>query len=156
MKNFKIYLKYTIYVVAQRVKRLPTLWETRVWTLGQEEPLEKEMATHFSTFAWKIPWTEKPGSLQSMGSQRVRHHWATLLTYLNIKKRTQLHPSTENWIKDLLSITPPIRTRPSIPLSLSPQEAFTSLLSFSIRGQTDWKPQSQKTSHSDHMDHSLN
>ena len=60
-------------LVAQRVKCLPTMWETRVPSLGGEDPLEKEMATHSSTVAWKIPWTEKPGRLQSMGSQRVRH-----------------------------------------------------------------------------------
>ena len=53
------------------VKRLPAMWETRVQSLGQEDPLEKEMATHSSTHAWKIPWMEKPGGLQSMGSQRV-------------------------------------------------------------------------------------
>ena len=47
--------------------------ETQVRSLGQEDPLEKEMATHSSTLAWKIPWTEEPGRLQSMGSQRVRH-----------------------------------------------------------------------------------
>ena len=52
---------------------LYTLWETQVQSLGQEDPLEKEMATHSSTLAWKIPWTEKPGMLQSMGSQRVGH-----------------------------------------------------------------------------------
>ena len=50
-------------------------------SLGREDPLEKEMATHSSTPAWKIPWTEEPGGLQSMGSQRVRHNGATLLTY---------------------------------------------------------------------------
>ena len=55
------------------VKHLPTMPETQVRSLGQEDPLEKEMATHSSTLAWKIPWTEKPGRLQSMGSQRVRH-----------------------------------------------------------------------------------
>ena len=59
--------------VAQRVKHLPAMQETWVRSLGQEDPLEKEMATHSSTLAWKIPWTEKPGRLQSMGSQRVRH-----------------------------------------------------------------------------------
>ena len=59
--------------VAQSVKRPPTMWETRVLSLGREDPLEKEMATHSSTVAWKIPWTEKPGRLQSMGLQRVRH-----------------------------------------------------------------------------------
>ena len=55
------------------VKRLPAIWETRVRSLGQEDPLEKEMATHSSTVAWKIPWMEETGRLQSMGSQRVRH-----------------------------------------------------------------------------------
>ena len=54
------------------VKRLPAMQETWVRSLGQEDPLEKEMATHSSTLAWKIPWTEEPGRLQSMGSQRVR------------------------------------------------------------------------------------
>ena len=60
-------------LVAQTVKRLPAVRETRVQSLGWEDPLEKEMATHSSTLAWKIPWTEEPGRLQSMGSQRVRH-----------------------------------------------------------------------------------
>ena len=58
---------------AQMVKHLPTMWETRDRSLGQEHALEKEMATHSSTLAWKIPWMEEPGSLQSMGSQRVGH-----------------------------------------------------------------------------------
>ena len=57
-------------MVAQMVKRLPTMWETQVRSLGQEDPLEKEMATHSSVLAWKIPWTEDPGRLQSMGSQK--------------------------------------------------------------------------------------
>ena len=60
-------------LVAQTVKRLPAVWETWVQSLGWEDPLEKEMATHSSTLAWKIPWTEEPGGLLSMGSQRVRH-----------------------------------------------------------------------------------
>ena len=55
------------------VKHLPTMRETWVRSLGQEDPLEKEMATHSSILAWKIPWTEETGRLQSMGSQRVRH-----------------------------------------------------------------------------------
>ena len=55
------------------VKRLPAMWETWVQSLGQEDPQEKKMATHFNTLAWKIPWTEKRGRLQSMGSQRVGH-----------------------------------------------------------------------------------
>ena len=55
------------------VKNLPVIQETQVRSLGQEDPLEKGMAIHSSTFAWRIPWTEEPGGLQSMGSQRVRH-----------------------------------------------------------------------------------
>ena len=59
--------------MAQMVKRLSTMWETRVRSLGWEDPLEKEMAIHSSTIAWKIPWTEEPGRLQSMELQRVGH-----------------------------------------------------------------------------------
>ena len=59
--------------MAQTVKRLSTMWETRVRSLGQEDPLEKEMAIRSSAIAWKIPWTEEPGRLQFMGSQRVGH-----------------------------------------------------------------------------------
>ena len=62
-----------IPLVAQTVKRLSTMRETQVRSLGQEDPLEKEMAIHSSTTAWKIPWTEEPGRLQSMGLQRVGH-----------------------------------------------------------------------------------
>ena len=54
---------------AQTVKHLPAVWETRVQSLGQEDPLEKEMATRSSILAWRIPWTEEPGGLQSVGSQ---------------------------------------------------------------------------------------
>ena len=61
-------------LVAQTVKHLSTMWETRVRSLGWEDPLEKEMAIHSSTIAWEIPWTEEPGRLQSMGLQRVRHN----------------------------------------------------------------------------------
>ena len=59
------------------VKRRPAMQETWVRSLGREDPLEKEMATHSSTLAWKIPWTEEPCKLQSMGSQKVGHDWAT-------------------------------------------------------------------------------
>ena len=58
-------------LVAQKVKRLSAMQETRVQSLGWEHPLEKEMAAHSSTLAWKIPWTEEPGRLQSMGLQSV-------------------------------------------------------------------------------------
>ena len=59
--------------MAQRLKRLPGIQETQVRSLGQEDPLDKEMATHSSVLAWEIPWTEEPDRLQSMGSQRVGH-----------------------------------------------------------------------------------
>ena len=64
---------YLASLVAQMVKRLPAMRETRVRFLGWEDPLEKEMAIHSSTLAWKIPWTEESDRLQSMGSQRVEH-----------------------------------------------------------------------------------
>ena len=59
--------------MAQMVKKLPAMQETQVQSLGQEDALEKEMATHSSILAWKIPWTEETGGLQALGSQRVRH-----------------------------------------------------------------------------------
>ena len=70
-----IHLKETLWasLVAQRVKYLPAMQETWVRSLRPEDPLEKEMATHSSILAWRIPWTDEPGGLQSMGSQRVRH-----------------------------------------------------------------------------------
>ena len=82
-------------LVAQRLKRLPPMQETQVRSLGWEDPLEKEMVTHSSIFAWRIPWTEKPGMLQSTGSQRVRRDWATSLTHSTIN----FHPSflTYRW-----------------------------------------------------------
>ena len=61
-------------LVAQMVKNLPAMQETLVRSLGWEDPLEKEMATHSSILSWREPWTEEPGGLQSMGSQKVRHH----------------------------------------------------------------------------------
>ena len=73
----------------------PTIWETWVRSLDWEEPLEEGMATHFSTFAWKIPWMEEPGRLQSMGSLRVGHDWATshsLFTFMHWRRKWQLTP----------------------------------------------------------------
>ena len=64
---------FSVFLVAQVVKNPHAMWETGVQFLGQEDPLEKEMATHSSILAWEIPWTEEPGGLQSMRSQRVRH-----------------------------------------------------------------------------------
>ena len=73
-------------VVAQTVKHLPAMQETRVRFLGREDPLGKEMAIHSSTLAWKIPWTEEPDRLQSMGSQRVGFH---LGLHLGVQGREQ-------------------------------------------------------------------
>ena len=64
----------SIFLVAQMVTCLPAMQETQVQSLGWEDPLEKETATHSSTLAWKIPWTEEHGKLYSMGSQRVRYN----------------------------------------------------------------------------------
>ena len=86
--------------MARRVERLPAIWQTRVWFLGQEDPLEKKMATHSSILAWRIPWTEEPGGLQSMGSQRVGHDWATdlicsdlMYIYGKIPRRRRWQPT---------------------------------------------------------------
>ena len=70
-------------LVPRMVKHLPAIRETWVWTLGWKDPMEKEMATHSRTLAWKIPWTEEPGRPQSMGSQRVEHYWVTSLSHSN-------------------------------------------------------------------------
>ena len=69
----KKYCPFRTSLEAQMVEHLSTMWETRVRSLGQEDHLEKEMATHSSILAWRIPWMEEPGGLQSMGSQRVGH-----------------------------------------------------------------------------------
>ena len=73
LPNLRSQVVMPVSLVAQRLKRLPAMRETWVRSLGQEDPLEKEMATHSSILAWRIPWTEEPGGLQSTGSQRVGH-----------------------------------------------------------------------------------
>ena len=81
-------------LLVQQVKNLPAVEETQemlVWSLGQEDPLEKEMASHISILAWKTPWTEEPGGLQSTGLQRVRHDWVTKHnTYIKCLEMTNL------------------------------------------------------------------
>ena len=69
-------------LVDQMLRSLPVMWETPVQSLGQEDPLEKEMATHSSNLAWKIQWMEEPGRPQSMGLQRGGHDWVTSLLLL--------------------------------------------------------------------------
>ena len=86
-RNVQIDGKFSIYwtsLVAQTVKHLPTMRETRVQSLVWEDLLEKAMAPHSSILAWEIPWMEEPGRPQSMGLQRVRCEWATSLTSLSI------------------------------------------------------------------------
>ena len=78
-------------LVAQTLMSLPAMQETQVRSLGQEDPLQKGMATHPSTFAWRIPWTKEPGGLQSMGLQRVRHDWATNTYYTSSKPKEVRH-----------------------------------------------------------------
>ena len=80
-ETFAIDIYLMTSLVAQIIKHLPTMQETRVQPLGREDLLEKEIATHSSILAWKIPWTEEPGRLQSMGSQRVIHNWVTSLIF---------------------------------------------------------------------------
>ena len=81
-------------LVAQMVKGLPAMQETQVQCLGQEDPLEKEMATHSSILALRIPWTEEPGGPQPMGSQRVRHDWATNTVSLQHQGAELAHEDT--------------------------------------------------------------
>ena len=97
-----IYGSLRASLVAQRVKRLPAMRETWVRSQGWEGPMEKEMATHFSTLAWKIPWTEEPDRLQSMGLQRVGHNWATSLLLFTfhfhaLEKEMATHSSVHAW-----------------------------------------------------------
>ena len=91
LKNLKnkgtSYIEWASLVV-QTVKNLPAIQETQVWSLGQEDPLEKGIATHSSILAWRVPWTEDPGG--STGSQRVRHSWVTNTTTA-IQNKSQVY-----------------------------------------------------------------
>ena len=71
-----------VFLVAQMIKNLPAMQETQVQSLGWKDPLEKGMTTHSSILAWRIPWTEEPSGLQSMGLQRVGHNWVTNTCFL--------------------------------------------------------------------------
>ena len=74
LENRNVFKAPGASLVAQRLKCLPSMRETQVLSLSREDPLEKDMVTHSSILAWRIPWMEKPGRLQSTGSQRVRHN----------------------------------------------------------------------------------
>ena len=78
-------------LVAQMVKKLPRIQETWVWSLGWEDPLEKRIATHSLILAWRIPWTEECGRLQSMGLQKVRHDWLLFHIPFNVSKNLLQH-----------------------------------------------------------------
>ena len=99
--SYEILCIYVLALVAQMVKRLPTVRDTRIRSLGQEDPLEKEMATLSNTLAWKIPWTKECGRLQSMGSQRVGHDWATSHTFIHVLAHG-LHNSPSRCLLNLL------------------------------------------------------
>ena len=81
-------------LVAQMIMNLPEVQETQIWVLSGEDPLEKGMATHSNILAWRIPWTEESGGLQSIGLQRVRHDWVTF-TFFHFTH--ELPPSTPHW-----------------------------------------------------------
>ena len=91
-------------LVALMVKNFAAVWEIQVWSLGQEDTLEKGMATHSSIFAWRIPQTEKPGRLQSMGLQRVGHHWATNTRTVNVSCAFWVRNFKQTWP----SLAPPL------------------------------------------------
>ena len=95
-------------LVPQRVKRLPAVQETWVWSLGREDPLEKEMATHSSILAWRSPWTEEPGRLQSKGSQRVGQDFTftslmSVLEFNHIFKKKKKPRLVFDWITGTIS-----------------------------------------------------
>ena len=94
-------------LVAQWVKNLPAMQEIWVQFLGQEDPLEKEMATYSSILAWKIPWTEKPGRLQSMESQSIRQDWVCVGMRARAHTHTHTHThNSETTLKFVISLIP--------------------------------------------------
>ena len=101
--------------VAQIVKKLFAMKKTQDWSLGCEDPLEEEMATHSSILAWRPPWTEEPGGLKSMGSQRVGHDWAT---NTKITYRTQMNSMVQSILSEFLTFSLTKRNKCQKDLSL--------------------------------------
>ena len=99
----------------QMVKNLPAMQETQVWCLGQEDPLEEGMATHSSILAWRIPWAEEPGGLQSMELQRVGHDWAT----------STLNPFISAWLHAALTNCTHPRKQPASRQGPSPGPSWS-------------------------------
>ena len=131
-----------ISLVTQMLKHLPAMWETRVWFLGREDSLEKEMAIHSSTLAWKIPWTEEPDRLQSMGSQRVGHDWATsLASHLIQSKRSTWHSKPRRFYSRTAPFTfvakSPARFQRRLTVLASWLKGLISPQSFHMIGQRD-------------------
>ena len=89
-----IHLTYWTSLVAQTMKNPPAMWQTQVQSLGGEDSLEKEMATHSRIFAWEVTWTEESGGLQSMVPQRVRYDWVTELMSMHARARAHTHAHT--------------------------------------------------------------
>ena len=117
--NNKLWL-YQTSLVAQTVKCLPAVQETRVWSLGWEDPLEKEMETFSSILAWRIPWTEEPGGLQSTGSQRVgRDSDFTFTFHFHFQQLPEV-PS------------PPSAPAPSLPVSSFPHSSAASSITYQV------------------------
>ena len=107
------YLKVGASQVAQQLNNLPAMQETQVQSLGQEDALEDGMATHSSILAWRIPWTEEPGGLQAMESQRVGHKWskwacthALLTAELTSSETASVQKSFQQRLKNHLAVSP--------------------------------------------------
>ena len=119
-------------LVAQRLKHLSAMWETWVLSLGQEDPLEKEMAIHSSILAWRIPWVEEPGGLQFTGSPRVGHDWAILRSQISYNQTLPkiCHFMTLAWelsVASLQMLAQPLRKEISHQVSLQvPKESKAS------------------------------
>ena len=123
------------------VKNLPAMQETRVWSLGQEDPLEKEMAPHSSTLAWRIPWTEEPGGLQSMGSQSQTplSDWTTTYTlkiYLFIQLCWALAVACGIWFPDQGLNLGPLHWECSV-LTTGPPEKSSTVYSHAWKSLAD-------------------
>ena len=105
-----VFLVVMTSLVTQMIKHPPTMRETQFRSMGWEDPLEKEMATHSSILAWRIPWTEEPGGLQSTGSQRFGHDWATSLSRGEVRPTSKSlimsHLVPHHWSKHITGANP--------------------------------------------------
>jgi len=113
---------YLVILVTQIVKNPPAMWETWVRSLGWEHPLEKCMDIHSSIQAWRIPWTEEPGGLLSMGLQRIKHDWASKHSIYSIHPSIHLsiYPSIHTCIHPSIHLSIHLSIHPSIHLSIYP------------------------------------